>query len=121
LYDKSVVKSPQFKEKGDFKITVNDSIKKFDIISIKYISETLRVNPKRKTTNAEQPKALEQLYILFHQLVITINDVRAGCLGIERVVGLQHKHDFTKFVNFLEVLDVYGTGYSDDIHHRLYR
>lgn len=42
-------------------------------------------------------------------------------MAIDRVIALQHNHNFQKFVSFLEVLEVYGTGYSEDVHYKLYR
>ena len=59
--------------------------------------------------------------MLFHQLVLTISDLSAGCLNIQKVVGLQGKHDFSKFGSFLEVLEVFGAGYDDDIDIRRYK
>jgi len=61
------------------------------------------------------------LYKLMHQLILLLSDFDAGCMNIQRVVSYQHKHDFTMFVKFLKVLEVYGCGYDADIDAQRYK
>lgn len=42
-------------------------------------------------------------------------------MNINRVVGVQNKNRFKHFTSFLKVLEVYGTGYLDDIDSKRYR
>ena len=61
------------------------------------------------------------MFAMFHQIVLVVSDITAGCLQIGRVVGDSRKHSFKKFSNFLQVFEAYGTGYDDDISHRNYK
>lgn len=55
------------------------------------------------------------MFIIFHQLVLVISDLKAGVLDIQRTVGQSRRQDFNRFVSFLEVFELYGLGYDDDI------
>ena len=61
------------------------------------------------------------LYHILHELILVLSDLSAGVLNIQRVVGAQHKHDFDNFKVFLQAMEVYGTGYQDDIDARNYK
>lgn len=61
------------------------------------------------------------LHHLLQELVLAVSDLSAACLSIERVIGQSHKHSFHHFEVFLQVLEVYGCGYADDIDGRNYK
>jgi hypothetical protein len=61
------------------------------------------------------------LFLIFHQVVAVIQDLQAGCTDIYRVVGYERQIEFKDFVDFLQCLEVYGTGYNDDIDARNYK
>lgn len=61
------------------------------------------------------------LFLIFHQVVAVIQDLQAGCIDIHRVVGYERQLDFKDFVDFLQNLEVYGTGYNDDIDYKNYK
>jgi len=42
-------------------------------------------------------------------------------MNISKVIGQQYKHTFKEFETFMQVLEVYGCGYSDDIHEKKYK
>ena len=56
-----------------------------------------------------------------HELILILSDLTAGVLNIQKVVGAQHKHDYSNFKTFLQTLEVYGTGYKDDVDVRNYK
>ena len=64
---------------------------------------------------------LSHLFMILHQLIISLSELSAGCLSILKVVGLQRNHTFKQFISFLQVLEVYGSGYADDIHPNKYK
>lgn len=47
--------------------------------------------------------------------------MEAGCQRLRTTVGYQYKNSFENFVNFLQVLEVYGSGYDQDIHPKYSR
>ena len=50
-----------------------------------------------------------------------ISDLRAGVINIQRSIGYCHQHRFNDFVEFMQVLEAYGCGYTDDIDSRNYK
>lgn len=78
--------------------------------------------PSRSPTGHQEAASSElSLYTVFHQLILVISDLTAGCLKIDKVVGDSRKHSLEKFASFLQVLEAYGTGYDDDIGPRSYK
>lgn len=61
------------------------------------------------------------LFLIFHQVVAVIQDLQAGCTDIGRVVGYERQIEFQDFVDFLQCLEVYGTGYNDDTDYKNYK
>ena len=47
--------------------------------------------------NSERDKTAQSLYELFHLLIVTISDFKAGVLPITRVIGFQRKHKLEEF------------------------
>lgn len=124
LKDDCMKQSTNFQITGKQAIRVPLGIKSFNLEEcVSFLQETMQKQPKMQDPVIldRRNQALSDLFVLFHQLVISTYDLSAGCLSIDRVIGLQFSHDFHKFVSFLQVLEVYGTGYGDDIHYKLYR
>jgi len=61
------------------------------------------------------------LFLLFHQLILTISDLNAGCLSIQKMIGGQKNYSFNNFTSFLQVLEVFGSGYSEDVDLKKYK
>ena len=61
------------------------------------------------------------LYSTFHQLAVVLSDFKAGVLPLGHLIGQTHQHRFTEFVSWLEALEVYGSGYDDDVEMIKYR
>ena len=61
------------------------------------------------------------LHHLLSELVIVISDLTAGSLRIDRVLGQTHTHSFHHFKVFLQVLEVFGCGYIEDIDNKAYK
>ena len=53
--------------------------------------------------------------------MLTIEDLQAGCMNISKVVSTQWKHSFDQFESFLQVLEVFGSGYTEDITPKKHR
>ena len=78
---------------------------------------------ERKETldSKEDFDSAASLFLIFHQVVAVIQDLQAGCIDIQRVVGYERALEFKDFVDFLQNLEVYGTGYNDDIDYKNYK
>lgn len=50
--------------------------------------------------------------------MLALSSLKAGCIGLDRLVGEYYQYDFGHFMNFLQVLEVFGTGYEVDINTR---
>ena len=62
-----------------------------------------------------------KLFCMFHQIVLVLSDLHAGCLKLTRTVSESRPTNFAYFMSFLQVLETYGTGYSDDIDSKNYK
>ena len=67
------------------------------------------------------PSRKINLHHILQELVVVISDLTAACLNIERVVGQTYNHTFHHFAVYLQVLEVYGCGYAEDIDGRGYK
>ena len=94
-------------------------------MSLDFIKSTLdrkSIGQRKQTIDSSKDlDAASSLFILFHQNIVVISDLTAGCLDISRVIGSQRMTNFDRFSEFLKVLEVYGTGYSDDIDYKKYK
>ena len=94
-------------------------------MSLDFIKSTLdkkTINLRKQTIDSSKDlDGASSLFVLFHQNIVLISDLAAGCLDITRVIGSHRMTNFDRFSEFLKVLEVYGTGYSDDIHYRNYK
>ena len=99
-------------------------------LSLEFIKQTLiSRNLKSKTSsdsvtlhgahNHEQ--SVGNLYIVFHQMVLVLSDVKAGVLELPRVTDSTRHHKFEHFEAFLQVFEAFGMGFSDDIDSRKYK
>jgi len=51
-------------------------------------------------------------------LMILINDLQAATVKMREVIGVLAKPTFKEFKIYLCMLEVYGTGYLDDVDHK---
>ena len=61
------------------------------------------------------------LFAWFHSIILVLNDFSAGCLSFKAVVDYNVRREYNKFESFLQVLEVYGSGYDDDIDNKDYK
>ena len=54
-------------------------------------------------------------YDVIHLLVIVLSDLSAGTMLLSDVLGINRKPSFEDFQLFLQTLEIYGTGYIEDI------
>ena len=55
-----------------------------------------------------------------HLIVICLADLQAGTISLSDVLGVNRQPSFADFCNFLQTLEVYGAGYSDDVDYFKY-
>lgn len=65
--------------------------------------------------------SIQNLYVVFHQIVVVLSDLTAGVLDLPRVVDNSHHNTFEHFEAFLQVFECFGMGYSDDIDNYKYK
>jgi hypothetical protein len=68
------------------------------------------IKNKAPTENENGP-----FYDVIHLLVIVLSDLSAGTMLLSDVLGINRKPSFEDFQLFLQALEVYGMGYSEDI------
>ena len=74
------------------------------------------IKEKSSLTREEGP-----FYDVIHLLVIVLSDLSAGTMLLSDVLGINRKPSFKDFQLFLQTLEIYGSGYSDDIDHNNYK
>jgi len=52
---------------------------------------------------------------VIHMLVICLQDLQAGTMAFSDVLGINRQPSFEEFVLFLQTMEVYGCGYTDDV------
>jgi hypothetical protein len=57
---------------------------------------------------------------VLHLLVICLSDLSAGTMQLSDVAGINRQPSFKEFTQFLETMEVYGTGYSEDVDYFKY-
>lgn len=57
---------------------------------------------------------------VIHLLVICLSDLSAGTMQFSDVAGINRQPSFKEFTQFLETMEVYGTGYSEDVDYFKY-
>ena len=60
-------------------------------------------------------------YDVIHLLVIILSDLSAGTMILSDVLGINRKTSFADFQLFLQTLEIYGSGYEDDIDDANYK
>ena len=60
-------------------------------------------------------------YDVIHLLVIILSDLSAGTMLLSDVLGINRKTSFADFQLFLQTLEIYGSGYEDDIDDANYK
>jgi len=57
---------------------------------------------------------------MIHLLVICLSDLSAGTMQFSDVAGINRQPSFKEFTLFLQTMEVYGAGYSDDVDYFKY-
>ena len=57
---------------------------------------------------------------VMHLLVICLSDLTAGTIQFTDVLGVNREPNFTEFVRFLQTMEIYGSGYADDVDYFRY-
>jgi hypothetical protein len=57
---------------------------------------------------------ISDLHIKFLTLVVTLDDIRAGPIYMRDLLNATRPSNFEEFITFLQVLEIYGTGYDLD-------
>jgi len=55
------------------------------------------------------------MYKVIHMIVLVLHDFCPGVCSIYEVLGTYRKTSFNEFQLMLQMLEVYGAGYTDDI------
>lgn len=114
LVQVSFKENKQLARRGYTLIEENFSLLEKKSFNIDFIKQTLL-----KTKDSEN--FARQMYMIFHPIVVLMSELEAGCLRLQKVTGEQHNKSFDKFISFLQVLEVFGSGYRDDVHHKKYK
>lgn len=57
---------------------------------------------------------------IMHLLAICLSDLSAGTMHFSDVLGINRQPNFKEFVSFLQTMEVYGSGYADDVDYFKY-
>ena len=57
---------------------------------------------------------------VLHLLVICLSDLTAGTIQFSDVIGINRQPSFKEFMLFLQTIEVYGAGYTDDVDYFRY-
>lgn len=57
---------------------------------------------------------------IMHLIVIVLSELNAGCIEFQDVLGVRRQPVFKEFVNFLQMMEIYGGGYNDDVDYFRY-
>ena len=58
---------------------------------------------------------------VIHLLVICLTDLNAGTINFSDVLGINRQPNFREFAQFFQTMEVYGSGYSDDVDFIKYK
>jgi len=59
-------------------------------------------------------------FMMIHLLVIMLNEFMGGTISLGELLGINRKPNFEEFCIFLATLEVYGSGYLDDVDYLKY-
>lgn len=65
--------------------------------------------------SSQQISDFKDLHELLYQCVLALNDFYAGSVPLKELLNGQRTKSIIDFQIFLKVLEVYGSGYPDDI------
>ena len=57
---------------------------------------------------------------VIHLLVICLSDLNAGTMYFSDVLGINRQPNFNEFVQFLQTMEVFGSGYAEDVDYFKY-
>eukprot|EP00347_Sterkiella_histriomuscorum_P024303 403331600 len=71
-------------------------------------------------TQVSQLQNIQELHQQIYTLMICLDDLIAGCVPLKDLLNLSRTRSIQDFRIFLQVLEVYGVGYNDDIERTKY-
>ena len=89
----------------------------FDLTNQQVEAFRLSFIQKRESLTSESES---DFYTLLHVLQILLCELTAGTLVMKEVLGINRAPKFQYFQVFLSILEVYGTGYLDDVDYQKY-
>jgi hypothetical protein len=85
------------------------------------------VQEKRETADNEKVRlsflkncavtSEDSFMILIHCLVVLLAELTAGVVYLKDCMGISRKPKFNDFATFLQIMEVYGSGYQDDVDY----
>ena len=57
---------------------------------------------------------------VIHLICMVLQDVNAGTISFSDVLGINRQPSFDEFVIFLQTMEIYGTGYDEDVDYFKY-
>lgn len=61
-----------------------------------------------------------QYRTVLHLIAICVGDLSAGTMSFSDVLGINRQPNYREFCQFLQTMEVYGAGYSDDVDYFKY-
>ena len=55
------------------------------------------------------------IMVMIHALVTLLTEMQAGVIRLTDCMGISRQPKFSEFVVFLQIMEVYGSGYDDDV------
>ena len=74
---------------------------------------------KRRSPDSSSDQS-DPFFDIIHLLVIMLSDLAAGPIEFQDVLGIRREPKFSEFVMFLQMMEVYGGGYQDDVDYIKY-
>ena len=74
---------------------------------------------KRRSPDLSSDQS-DPFFDIIHLLVIMLSDLAAGPIEFQDVLGIRREPKFSEFVMFLQMMEVYGGGYQDDVDYIKY-
>ena len=59
----------------------------------------------------------DPFFYVVHYLVMVLSEVTAGTIEFQEVLGVNREPNYSEFKNFLQTMEVYGSGYDDDVDY----
>lgn len=124
-YTEENKKKQDIKKRGYTLIEEQFNEFKLDLPFMKQVMVPNNLDSKENQGKEEEVEKHNQsvlnLYLVFHQIVVVLSDLKAGVLDLPRVVDPARKHTLDNFISYMQVFETFGTGFDDDIDIRKYK